>query len=89
MIYWAVCDQTTVPSGSGVKWWPILADHWFRGMLDTPPCVQAQFNHTGTTEEYLYHMCSNGTLARAYGFTMETMVRHVERDSGQGELEMG
>lgn len=51
-------------------------------------CTQAQFDHMGTTEEYLYHMCSNEVLSRACGFSTETMVRHVgpRREDGQGKV---
>ena len=42
---------------------------------------QAQFNHVGTTAEYLDHMCYNETLIRSCRFETETMVRSVENST--------
>ena len=50
-----------------------------------PDGLQAQFNHMGTTEEYLHHMCYNETLMSACDCTTETMVTYKEREDGQGE----
>ena len=38
---------------------------------------QAQFNHVGTTKEYLHHLCFNKTLIDSFRFRNEIAVHHV------------
>jgi len=38
--------------------------------------TQAQFNHVGTTKEYIHHMCYNKTVKQAFQFKSETAVRY-------------
>ncbi len=45
-------------------------------MRDPLP-LQAQFNHVGTTVEYLYHLCSNHTLSQSLHFSTETAVQSL------------
>lgn len=42
--------------------------------------MQAQFNHVGTTSEYLHHLFSNDTLSQSFGFQTETMVTETAAD---------
>lgn len=39
--------------------------------------LQAQFNHVGTTSEYIDHLFSNKTLIQSLGLCPETMVREI------------
>lgn len=36
------------------------------------------FNHVGTTQEYLYHLCRNEVLIKSYLLEAETMVGNVD-----------
>ena len=45
--------------------------------------TQAQFNHVGTTREYLHHFCYNETLREACQFGVETAV--AENGTGTRE----
>ena len=45
---------------------------------------QAQFNHVGTTGEYLHHLCYNQTLMKAFQFSPEVMLRHASEVKSQG-----
>lgn len=42
---------------------------------------QAQFNHVGTTAEYMHHLFSNDTLRKSFGFRAETMVKETGFDT--------
>ena len=37
--------------------------------------LQAQFNHLGTVAEFLYHICENEVLKKAYDFAIESINR--------------
>lgn len=39
--------------------------------------MQAQFNHVGTTKEYINHLCFNRTLIDSFQFRNETAVRYI------------
>ena len=48
--------------------------------------LQAMFNHMGTAQEYLYHLCRNKVLFNSYQLKVETMVCDVE-DQGEASYE--
>ena len=43
--------------------------------------MQALFNHMGTTQEYLHHLCQNKVLFASFQLKAETMVCDVGRSS--------
>ncbi len=46
-----------------------------------PSTPQAQFNHVGTTGEYLQHLCYNSILAQSLQFATETAVQSLTTPS--------
>lgn len=43
--------------------------------------LQALFNHVGTTQEYLHHLCQNKVLFNSFQLRTETMVCDVEHNT--------
>jgi fucose-1-phosphate guanylyltransferase len=82
------CWETS--SGKLARQQAVLREKLFNVLKETPLRVvifhEAQFNHLGTIAEYLYHLCDNCILRRAYNFNIKSV--HEERREGYGSCKV-
>ncbi|XP_064404447.1 fucose-1-phosphate guanylyltransferase-like [Halichondria panicea] len=77
----SVATETLVETRK--KLYQVLRDTPFRAVV----LNEAQFNHVGTTKEYLHHLCYNHTLMESLHFKTETTVQSISNTDQESEKE--